>query len=119
MKNKTLLQLIFVSFLLLSCTNDSTSDLIDNDIEQISYTNSIKSIIDNNCVVCHASTPINGAPMSLTTYDDVKNAILTRDLLDRISRPQGEVGMMPNGGTRLPQSIIDQISTWATQGFNE
>ena len=119
MKNKTLLQSVFVSMVLLSCTNDSTSDLIENDIQQISYTNTVKSVIDNNCVVCHAATPINGAPMSLTTYDDVKNAILTRGLLDRISRPQGEEGMMPNGGTRLPQPIIDQINTWASQGFNE
>ena len=55
--------------------------------------------------------------MQLTTYDDVKNAILTRGLIDRISRTQGSGGMMPNGGTRLPQATIDKIIRWQTDGF--
>lgn len=119
MKNKTLIQSVFVSMILLSCSNDSTSDLIDNDIQQISYTNTVKSIIDNNCISCHGSIPINGASIPLTTYQNVKDAILNQELLDRISRSQGDPSMMPSGGTRLPQPIIDQISAWASEGFNE
>ncbi len=102
------------------CTNDSSSDLIDlNQVDEITYTNTVKSIIDNNCIPCHATVPVNGAPMSLTTYEFVKNAVLSRGLLDRISRPQGSPGMMPNGGTRLPQAKIDQIYQWAENGFPE
>ena len=99
------------------CANDSTSDLIGVTTGEITYNNTIKSIIDNNCIVCHATTPVNGAPMPLTTYEFVKNAVLTRPLLDRISREQGAPGMMPNGGTRLPQAKIDQIFQWAEDGL--
>ena len=103
----------------LSCTNDSSSDLIDITQGEITYTNTVKSIIDNNCIMCHAAVPVNGAPMSLTTYENVKSAVLTRGLLIRISKAQGEPGMMPNGGTRLPQAKIDQILEWANNGFLE
>ena len=102
------------------CTNDSTSDLIDLTTDgDITYTNAVKSIIENNCIFCHTLPPQNGAPMSLTTYADVKNAVLNRGLLDRISRPQGASGMMPSGGARLPQTTIDKISQWAENGFPE
>ena len=103
----------------LGCTNDSSSDLIDINGAQVTYNNTIKSIIDNNCIPCHATIPVNGAPMSLTTYEFVKNAVQTRGLLDRISRAQGSPGMMPNGGTRLPQAKIDQIFQWAQNGLPE
>ena len=103
----------------LGCTNDSSSDLIGIHQGEITYTNTVKSIIDHNCIMCHATVPVNGAPMSLTTYENVKNAVQTRGLLDRISRPQGAPGMMPNGGTRLPQPIIDQVFEWANNGLPE
>ena len=104
----------------IGCTNDSSSDLNDiNQFDEVTYTNTIKSIIDNNCIPCHATVPVNGAPMSLTTYADVKNAVLNRGLLGRISRAQGEGGMMPLGGTRLPQANIDKINEWALSGFQE
>ncbi len=104
----------------LGCTNDSSADLIDlNQVDEVTYTNTVKAIIDNNCISCHAAVPVNGAPMSLTTYELVKNAVQTRGLLDRISRPQGAPGMMPNGGTRLPQAVIDQVFEWGQNGLPE
>ncbi|WP_284653426.1 hypothetical protein [Flavobacterium terrisoli] len=103
-----------------SCTNDSSDDLSGNiDLDEVTYTNTVKAIIDNNCISCHAATPINGAPMSLTTYENVKQAVLNRGLLDRISRTQGAPGMMPNGGTRLPQAVIDKVQAWANNGLIE
>lgn len=104
----------------IGCSNDSSSDLInENQFDEVTYTNTVKAIIDNNCISCHATVPVNGAPMSLTTYADVKNAVLNRGLLNRISRAQGAPGMMPNGGTRLPQAVIDQVYQWAENGFPE
>ncbi|WP_395047676.1 c-type cytochrome [Flavobacterium sp.] len=114
---------LFVIIVLLttlsSCNNDSTSDLTTptNNTVTIKYSTDIASIINSNCLNCHASPPINGAPMQLTTYDDVKNAILTRGLIDRVSRAQGSGGMMPDAGTRLPQATIDKIIKWQTDGF--
>jgi mono/diheme cytochrome c family protein len=73
--------------------------------------------MDTNCISCHGNTPSNGAPMSLTTYQNVKDAVLTKGLIDRISRAQGAAGMMPFGGTRLPQSKIDEVINWKNNGY--
>jgi uncharacterized membrane protein len=114
------LTLFILPLAFFSCTNDSTADLTGGAIgDEITYNNTVKAIITNNCIMCHAATPVNGAPMSLTTYADVKNAVLNRGLLNRISRAQGTPGMMPNGGTRLPQATIDKIDSWAGNGFPE
>ena len=120
-KNTVLISAMAIGTLFATgCTNDSSSDLIDlNDVDEVTYTNTVKSIIDNNCIMCHAATPVNGAPMPLVTYANVKNAVQTRGLLDRISRAQGAPGMMPNGGTRLPQALIDKVFEWNAQGLNE
>ena len=101
------------------CSNNSSDDLIDINTNQVKYSEQVKSIIETNCIFCHQDPPVNGAPMRLTTYADVKNAVLNRGLIDRISRPQGAPGMMPNGGARLPQALINQIITWQNEGFAE
>lgn len=120
-KKKMKISTLILGIVMLSgCTNDSSNDLIEiNQNDQITYTNTVKSIIDNNCIVCHATTPQFGAPMPLVTYEQVKEAVLNRGLSDRISLEQGAPGMMPMGGTRLPQAVINQILEWNAQGLNE
>ncbi|HLO74707.1 MAG TPA: c-type cytochrome [Flavobacterium sp.] len=118
MKNKTNLFILsgFIAFS--SCTSDSVSDLGEpSNLSEVTYTTTVKSIIDNNCIVCHGNSPTNGAPMSLTTYENVKDAVLTRNLLDRISRAEGASGAMPLGGPRLPQNDINAISEWIDANF--
>lgn len=120
MKLKTVLIIPVVFSISVSCTNDSESDLINHNISTtITYTNSIKSIIDNNCISCHGNPLQGGAPMSLITYQNVKDAVLNRGLIESISKTQDAPGMMPIGGTRLPQNIIDQVINWKTNGFTE
>lgn len=117
---RLIVSFVFISFLFSSCTNDSATDLsADIAVSDATYTLNIKSIIDNNCIMCHAATPINGAPMPLTTYEEVKDAMLHSPVIDRISRAQGEQGMMPNGGTRLPQASINLIIKWQNDGLLE
>lgn len=104
----------------LGCTNDSTDDLIGEvPTETITYNEHVRTIINNNCIICHGTNPANGAPMSLTTYENVREAIINRGLIDRISREQGAQGMMPNGGTRLPQNLIDIIIQWEADGLQQ
>lgn len=104
----------------ISCSNNSEDDLIEHNVlNTTKYTQNVKPIIDNNCISCHGAIPSNGAPMSLVTYAQVKDAIQNRGLLDRISRTQGAPGMMPNLGTRLPQATIDLIIDWNTDGLLE
>lgn len=111
----------FISLLLVfNCTNVSEEDLIDATpiTTTVTYVDNVKAIIDNNCISCHSNPPENGAPISLTTYDDVKDAVENRDLISRIStNDQGF--LMPFGGPRLPQNLIDLIIQWQIDGLLE
>ncbi|BAO75741.1 hypothetical protein WPG_1511 [Winogradskyella sp. PG-2] len=73
--------------------------------------------MDTNCISCHNSPPINGAPMSLTTFSDVKNSVENRNLIERISA--NDASVMPAGGPRLPQNLIDLVIQWETEGLEE
>ena len=119
MNSKTLLIALTAFAFLTSCTNDSTADLIDSTpiAEEVTYQLNVKSIIDNNCVACHGTVPSNGAPMSLTTYENVKDAVLNNGLIERVILENGQSGQMPLGGPRLPQNRIDEIIKWQTDGF--
>ncbi|WP_323787959.1 hypothetical protein [Psychroserpens sp.] len=111
---------VIVLLLSYSCSYVSEADLIDATpiIETITYTEHVKPIIDNNCIVCHNNPPINGAPISLTTFNDVKNAIDNNGLITRIS--SNDLGfLMPFGGPRLPQNLIDTIIEWEADGLLE
>lgn len=79
----------------------------------------VRPIIQNSCVRCHSNPPQNSAPMSLETYNDVRLAVLNRDLIDLISRPPGDNDLMPPGGPRLPQESINTIIQWRDDGFPE
>lgn len=118
MKYRFLLLAVATAFLA-SCENNSTDDLVGPTPVTVTYNGQVKAIIQNNCIMCHSDPPQNFAPMRLTTYEDVRSAVLTRGLLDRVSRDQGAPGMMPSGGTRLPQATIDIITQWQAQGFQE
>lgn len=119
MKRNYLFPFISAS-LLFSCTNDSTNDLLSIDLtEDVTYTENVKPIIDANCIACHNQPPVFGAPMPLLTYQNVKQAIQERGLLNRISLPQGDSRLMPAGGTRLPQALIDVIAKWEEDGLQE
>lgn len=118
MKKLLFISLSFIS--LVSCTNHSEDDLTEPIIfGNTRYTTDIKPIIDNNCVVCHADTPQFGAPMPLTSLAAVKEAILNRNLIGKISRPDGAPGLMPYGGPRLPQNSIDKIVDWKASNYLE
>lgn len=110
--------LALTSFLALSCTSNSPDDLEGAIPANVSYDEHVRPIIEANCIGCHQE-PLSssGAPMTLTSYEEVKQAIISRPLIDRISRPQGAEGMMPRLGTRLPQTKIDIIIKWRDQDF--
>ena len=121
MKYKFILSVIIISNLLVGCTNDSIDDLTETTAipDQVKFTADVQSIINANCISCHATVPVNGAPMPLTNYEQVKEAVMNRGLLDRITRNNGESGLMPNGGPKMPQNKIDIILKWNTDGLQE
>ena len=116
--NKLLFILLIIVFYSCSYRNedDLTEDTIINDV--VNFEDNIKSIIDNNCIVCHNTPPENGAPMPLTTFANVKDAVENRDLINRISSIDVAFGM-PFGGPRLPQNLIDLVIQWEVDGLEE
>ncbi|WP_400076056.1 hypothetical protein [Winogradskyella sp. R77965] len=108
--------LILTAFYSCSYVNedDLTEDIM---VDDVTYEDNIKTIIDSNCISCHSNPPTNGAPMALTTYDNVRDAVENRNLIGRISATDASV--MPAGGQRLPQSIIDLVIQWEAEGLIE
>tara|TARA_R110002049_G_scaffold268119_1_gene444619 strand:- start:1243 stop:1605 length:363 start_codon:yes stop_codon:yes gene_type:complete len=119
MKIKSILYIsLILSFYNCSYVNedDLTEEIILEDF--VNYNDNIKNIIDNNCIVCHNNPPENGAPMPLTTYNNVKDAIENRGLINRISSTDTGFSM-PFGGPRLPQNLIDLVIQWEEEGLLE
>jgi len=119
---KNVLPILSFAFLfLLSCSNDSESDLIDpqnDENEFVTYNDNIRSVISSNCLSCHSNPPVNGAPFPLTTYTQVKTRTENGLLLTAISKQTGEVRAMPPTG-RLPQATIDLVEQWVADGLLE
>ena len=111
--------IFFFVLIFLSCSNDSEDDLINQPQtpQVITFTNDIKSIMDNNCISCHSNPAINGASVPLTDFNNVKNAVVNNNLINRISTTPGQSGAMPFGGPQLPQNLIDLVIHWQTDGF--
>jgi uncharacterized membrane protein len=121
MNFKTFPYLVVFVVAITSCTQNTYDDIEpedDSGLDIITY-QEVKPIIDNNCLNCHGNPTQNGAPMSLTTYDDVKESVLNRDLINKISLNDGADGLMPLGGPRLSQSFIDIIVSWEEDGLLE
>lgn len=117
------LYLCSLFFFFTACTSHTYEDVIE-EIPQEQEPNlvtyqEVKFIFETSCVQCHANPPQNGAPMPLVSFQNVKEAIQNRGLLDRISREEGAPGLMPLGGPRLPQQSIDLIFQWNEDGLTE
>lgn len=98
-----------------STTYESLQEEPDVIVGKVTYTANVKSIMDQNCVGCH---PSGGQLRPLETYDEVKDAVLNSNLLDRIQRQNGTPGQMPKAG-RMPQDKINTILQWNTDGLLE
>lgn len=117
---RNIIILILLSYGVFSCTNASEDDLIEVIplTTSVTYLDNVKPIIDANCISCHSDPPINGAPISLVTFENVKNAIENNGLISRISSDDLAF-VMPFGGPKLPQSTIDIIIQWEIDGLLE
>ena len=98
---------------------DDLQPLVEQNTAALVTFQDVKFVFENICTQCHSNPPQNGAPMPLVTFANVKSAVETRGLIDRISRMEGADGLMPLGGPRLPQATIDLIVQWKNDGLLE
>lgn len=103
--------LLVISMFILNACSSSEEDPVPNNIT-VTYTGDIKSIMDSHCLSCHGAPPTDGAPMSLTTLDAVKDAIIDRGLIERV-----EEGSMPPTGTPLTSTQVQTLKDWKTANY--
>jgi len=116
MKKRYILLGLISTLLFYNCSSDSGSpeEEIPDGIT-ITYNENIKSIITNNCFPCHNSPTTNGAPFSMTNFNETVNAVTTRPLRVSINDP---VNPMPLAGL-MSQQNRDLIGLWIDQGLKE
>jgi hypothetical protein len=119
MKKLTEIWFTILCLSLFSCSSNSEDDLIlpTQNTGLVKYTQNIKPIMESNCVGCHGNSNPN-AGLSLTNFNQVRQAILNNGLIDRISKQSGDPQLMPTSG-RMPQQTIDLIIKWQTDGLLE
>jgi len=81
--------------------------------QTVKFSQDVKPIIDQNCVVCHSPGGASSF-FPLTDYGLVKSAV--DEILDRIQRPKGDPLKMPQGGS-LSQTNIEIIRKWKADGL--
>ncbi|MEL6812327.1 MAG: hypothetical protein AAFP76_13435 [Bacteroidota bacterium] len=113
--------LLGLSTLLYSCSTNTIDDVLEpvEVVPELVTFQDVQPIFNNSCTQCHSNPPQNGAPMPLVDFESVRNAVLNRGLIDRISREEGESGLMPLGGPRLPQNSINLVIEWEQDGLLE
>ena len=84
----------------------------DGSGSSITYTNFAKSVIDNNCVICHAPNITSPQSPYLTTYNELKQQADNGRIQARCI--DGPSFMPPSG--KMSQPIIDTLQLWINQG---
>lgn len=115
MKEIKALAILILLFTTISCSSDSDDDMGPQNPPpdtSVTYAGTIKAIIDNNCISCHKSPPVNSAPMSLLTKDNVSDAVTNRGLISKV-----ESGAMPPTGPDLTAAEVKSIKDWQAGGF--
>lgn len=108
----TLLVCIYLLSALESCTKDKT--LVTTtpcDSMSVTYINDISPILLNNqCVACHGSSK-----PKLESYEQVVDAAKNGNLLCSINWTGCR--KMPEGGNKLPDSVLKKFDIWKCKNY--
>lgn len=110
---KKLLVLLGAVFFVASCKSDKIQPIESDCPDVISFSSQIEPLIQQNCSVsgCHASGFVSP---SLTSHSEISaNA---DDILTRIQLDPTNSQLMPSGGPKLADSLIQQFNCWVSQG---
>lgn len=113
MNFKNLFAFFIITSLLFNCSSSSDDTIDEPDPTALTYNDDIKSIITGNCTQCHGTPPSQGAPVSFSTFNQVKGSI------DKIiSRINSTSNPMPPSG-QINSSLRSQIQKWKDDGLLE
>jgi len=113
MKKIAALLILCMAVMVTSCSSDDgPTEPVDT---TVTYDGEIKLLMDDYCLSCHLDPPVNGAPISLTTFDEVKDAVEIKDLIARIAN-----GTMPPGNLpKLSDEEVQLVRDWQAGNFQE
>ena len=100
-----------------SCYYDNAEELNQNfpqdcNVNNVTYSVDVSGIMSAYCIGCHSGAAPQGQ-LDLTTYNNVMSA--AKSTRDRINRPAGSSGVMPQGG-KLSDCDIKTINAWIDAG---
>ena len=79
------------------------------------YAECIEPIFLQHCVQCHNQQLPRGN-LSLTTYNEISEAVNSGNVIDRISREQSDPLFMPLNAPKLTANEIQLIVNWNANG---
>jgi hypothetical protein len=85
------------------------------DTSNVTFAQTIKPILDNNCVGCHGGTAPQGG-ISLHNYSAVRVEALNGRLLGSVNHQTGYYPM-PKDAAKLSDCNINQIKIWIDEGI--
>lgn len=99
------------SFALLSCTREKVTPIDPTCTSTISFSNEVMPIIQANCIGCHDQGNASGG------YDLSSYASISTNANAVVGSMKGSgYQFMPQGGTPIPDSLIQKINCWIQQG---
>lgn len=120
---KLLFYVIAIAMISTSCYYDNEEDVYPFDPDQscdtlnMSFTNNIKPILDNNCVSCHPTSNPSGGVI-LDSYNQVKIVADNGKLWGSVNHESG-YSPMPQGGGKLGDCDLNKIKAWINDGSPE
>lgn len=120
--NKIIILALTIAAFMASCGKESNSytdkvDCSNINAAQNTYTNSVKAILDGSCAFsgCHNSQSA-AEGVVLDNYASAKKEFVNGNSLCTIYH---DCKPMPQGGGKLAQGIIDQLTCWVKNGAPE
>ncbi|HOI32385.1 MAG: hypothetical protein PHG67_09370 [Bacteroidales bacterium] len=118
--NRIQLLLAFMLVLgLSSCYKDNEETLYPEEgnnckTENISFSENIFPIVNNNCLSCHSGAGASGG-LRLENHTQISDAAVNGRLLGAINHEPG-FPAMPQSGNKLSECQIKQFEAWVQQG---
>jgi cytochrome c553 len=114
------LSCILIVLIMAACTSNSEEELYGDeesscDTTNVSFSNDVFPIIDNNCLACHGT----GSPplgISLTSYSEIKHVASSSRFLGAIKHQQGYTPM-PQNAPKLSDCKIATLEAWVNDGM--